>query len=1049
MANELQIINKTNAAIGKTTKAFEVLDSQMTISLGIQKTFWEQQKNINKALNDSQGIKAFSDALRELNANIKAQSDAQKQSIDIQKKSELLTREQLKTNILAAKGQEQVTRETLKTEQAQRRASAQTTKLTQAQKQLAAATTAQRGSIAQLNAVTAILTARRTALGNITTSNKSKYDALTSAISRNVAKQKELGSAVGRNQLEVGNYGIGLGKGQSAMASYTKGLGGMATGFRNIVGAFGFIGGIQLFAKAIKDAFQQIRKFGKDSAILAGVLGKTRSEITKLTDDAKRLGAITAKTSSEILGLQTAYARLGFSQEDIIDLTEDTINGSIALNAELADTAELTGVVVKSFDDLKTTDADLILDQMTLATQKTALSFDKLQTAIPIAAGAAAAAKVPFTTMIAQLGQAADRGIDASTAATSLRNIYITLADKGITLEAALSKINTSQNKLSVANEIFGKRAAVTALALASTTTKTTELDRALRDAGGTAKRVADEQLKTLDGRITIMTSAWQGFIDSLNSGNGSITKTFSALTDGITENISKLTRMNTTFEELVNRDVDKNMREVVSALKDMGDEIKDGEDVRKILFEQMEAYGAAAERTSSELRDLGGETGVLDELGTAFNINVGSKNKRDFLAQLTEEYKNTKKALRDLLSVQNTEEFDKFADSILNQTSALDNLKGAEGEIEKVETDLIKIQEELLKSVKEMPGATESQITARNKWITTIEKEITRLKELGELKKVPDQIEKPKLDIEKESPLLDIEALDQAEIDAYLDKELKKTEILKEQEEARQELRTQMHQEIFNTAVSLGNSLFEASQEKLTQETEAIQAEYDTRLSNEVLDDEQRALIEAERDAKLNEQKKKERELQKKQFLFNKAVSLAQIGINTAQAITAQLAITPLPIGAPLVASIIAIGALQAAAVVASAVPAFDKGTKSAPGGGFLVGEERPEFMEHNGRVALIDKPTFFGNEFKGSEIWGGAESARIMDKITHSEVINSVANVGSDIQGQMIAAAVEKSFSNHSNKMIAEMKRNRPRKQTGLDGLKRTDNLIKGFAE
>ena len=63
-------------------------------------------------------------------------------------------------------------------------------------------------------------------------------------------------------------------------------------------------------------------------------------------------------------------------------LTEDTINGSIALNAALDETAKLAGAVVRTFDDLSTTDVGIILDQMVASTQQSALEFEKLQTAL-------------------------------------------------------------------------------------------------------------------------------------------------------------------------------------------------------------------------------------------------------------------------------------------------------------------------------------------------------------------------------------------------------------------------------------------------------------------------------------------------------------------------------------------------------------------------------------------------------------------------------------------------------------------------------------------
>ena len=131
----------------------------------------------------------------------------------------------------------------------------------------------------------------------------------------------------------------------------------------------------------------------------------TQPQLIALQTDAQRLGATTAKTATEVVGLQEAFARLGFETDDIINMTQATISGSIAMKGPLADTAELVGAMVKSFDAVGSIDAPQIIDQMTLATQKSALTFEKLQTGLPIVAGAANAAGVSFTKVMALMGK--------------------------------------------------------------------------------------------------------------------------------------------------------------------------------------------------------------------------------------------------------------------------------------------------------------------------------------------------------------------------------------------------------------------------------------------------------------------------------------------------------------------------------------------------------------------------------------------------------------------------------------------------------------------
>ena len=283
--------------------------------------------------------------------------------------------------------------------------------------------------------------------------------------------------------------------------------------------------------QGIGSAIQTMRDFEQANSDLAARMGKTVKQNTLLSKDAQRLGAITAKTATEVVGLQESFAALGFTMPQIINMTESTISGSIAMNAELAETAELTGAMVKTFDAFGSIDAPQILDQLTLATQKSALNFEKLQTALPIVAGAANAAGVPFTTLLSLLGKLSDSGIDASSSATSLRNIFIESKKQGLDYSTILEKIGKSQDKLTAANNEFGKRAAVSAVILAKNIKETKELEQVLnlaakgQELSGVAAKAAAERLNNLNGSITLLSSAWDAMILRTDDGTGAVNK--------------------------------------------------------------------------------------------------------------------------------------------------------------------------------------------------------------------------------------------------------------------------------------------------------------------------------------------------------------------------------------------------------------------------------------------------------------------------------------------------------------------------------------------
>lgn len=348
------------------------------------------------------------------------------------------------------------------------------------------------------------------------TSKKAKE--LQQQIQKLDATLKRVDANVGQFQRNVGNYG-------KAMASARNAA-------RSLASAMGLVGGAFLIVQVVRDATRVIRDFEKQNATLSAILQVEKSEMTGLTNESQRLGETTVKTAGQVTGLQIAYARLGFAQQEIIDLTEATIAGSIAMNSELSATAELTGAVVNTFDSLKTTDAPEILDILSLATAKSALNFEKLRIGIPIVAGAADAAGIPFTRLVALMGKLADSGIDVSTSSTSLRNIFIESAAQGLNYEQILQKIKDSQDKLTASNDEFGKRAAVSAAVLSKNIDTVGELDDALQGAAGTAQSMADKELDTLDGSIKLLRSAFEGYILSLNDSSGA----GETLRDGIRE---------------------------------------------------------------------------------------------------------------------------------------------------------------------------------------------------------------------------------------------------------------------------------------------------------------------------------------------------------------------------------------------------------------------------------------------------------------------------------------------------------------------------------
>jgi len=230
-----------------------------------------------------------------------------------------------------------------------------------------------------------------------------------------------------------------------------------------------------------------------------------------------------------------------------------------------------------------------------------------------------------------------------------------------------------------------------------------------------------------------------------------------------------------------------------------------------------------------------------------------------------------------------------------------------------------------------------------------------------------------------------------------------KRIEIEQKVKEARQ----QFAQDTVAQAGELASALFDIQIQKLDDETAAINESYSKRLDNEMLSQEQRDAIEAERDRKIAENEKKKRELEKRAFLIEQAFKVANIIMNTQQAISLAMATIPPPFDVGFILRAKIQGALALATVLAQSVPKFDKGSDYTPST-FWAGEKRPEFVRKNKRTMFVDKPTLFsGDEWKGSQVISSADTEKILAN-EHNKALRSAVMGGrkSDNSVMMINA-------------------------------------------
>jgi DNA repair exonuclease SbcCD ATPase subunit len=135
-----------------------------------------------------------------------------------------------------------------------------------------------------------------------------------------------------------------------------------------------------------------------------------------------------------------------------------------------------------------------------------------------------------------------------------------------------------------------------------------------------------------------------------------------------------------------------------------------------------------------------------------------------------------------------------------------------------------------------------------------------------------------------------------------------------------------------------------------------------------------------------------KRRNIQRREFQAQKQQALFNIAINTAQAIIATLARTPLPAGLPLVIATGALGALQAGIVASQQMPAFWKGTDNAPEGWAWTQEKgREVILDKNGNVKSLgsDKGATATYLNKGDKV---LTAEKTMDFLMFNDDLNNI---------------------------------------------------------
>ena len=326
----------------------------------------------------------------------------------------------------------------------------------------------------------------------------------------------------------VDRQGAAFGKGITDLKNY-------ALGFVGVVAA------AQALVAGIGATLKMVSDFDKAQSNLAAILSTNKEGIAELTEEAKLYGSTTAFSASQVSELQTELAKLGFTQNQIKQATPAVLDLAAATGTELGNAATIAAQTLNAFG-LEASETARVVDVIAQSANLSAFDIDTFSAAMSSAAPAAKAVGVSIEETSALLSALVDAGIPAEKAGTDLRNIFISLADKGMTLNDAYGQIKGSSNQLTEAVKLFDQRAAGSALILADNTEKVARLEEGYLNASGAAAKMAETQLDNIQGDKLLLTSAWEGFVLSVEDGSGVIGGAWRGMLTVLTQILEGLT---------------------------------------------------------------------------------------------------------------------------------------------------------------------------------------------------------------------------------------------------------------------------------------------------------------------------------------------------------------------------------------------------------------------------------------------------------------------------------------------------------------------------
>lgn len=405
---------------------------------------------------------------------------------------------------------------------------------------------------------------------------------------------------------------------RAQLQAFNKRIEAASASVKTFVGGFAGMAGISF---AFMDVVQKSMQFEKSLSSLKSLTGLSAKDMEFFKQKAIELGSASTQTASQVV---EAFQLIGSQQPELLknkdalaEVTKQAIILAEAAGMDVPDAAKALSGSINQMGESADVAGEYI-NILAAASQAGSADIQYLAKAIEKSGGAASSVGVKYNELVAAIEAIAPKITEASEAGTNLRNIFLTLessSDKNLKpsvvgLTTALENLAAKNLDATQMTKMFGKESVTAALAIVNAKDDYKDYIEAI-----TGTNTALEQQKinndNLSGSLNNISSAWEGFVLTLNNSNGQLKET----ADYITAILGQIT-------EFIKSDQQKQTSLIAEGVKDRKKELDkeiDGwmvlGDRRKAIQETIRQFELRNPEGGNILGNLNAEKNKLEQL--------------------------------------------------------------------------------------------------------------------------------------------------------------------------------------------------------------------------------------------------------------------------------------------------------------------------------------------------------------------------------------------------------------------------------------------------